>query len=452
MNSIDLEIKARSAGKVKGRSLPWLNQWQYGRELWGDENFAAMLDNYKSWVYVASSKNATTVANVPLRLYVAKNKKSSIKGYPTKKVEKSQEIMIRENAFLSNISAVRKAVEFEEILDHSFLDLKNNVNNFQNGMDLMELTQLYQELTGNSFWHIKEDKMGIPRELWVVPPQSCKIIPDKEKFISGYKYIKGAEEITLAEREIIHFKMANPKSVYYGVAPFVSVAEEYGLNKSINTYEDAIFKNGGNNLSGVFETDSDLSDHEFERLKLEIQQAFGGAKRGGIMPLLDHGLKFKPVGSSPKEMSHLGGRAFVKEAILNAYGQALGMYSAEANRANSEAAIATYMQFTIAPRLKRMEQKINEKLIWRYDEKLFLMYDNCIPSDKEFELNQRIKHSQSGIESINEIRAGLGKAKFDSRFDEPIIPVNYTVIDEILSRVGANKDAQNKIDNSNNDA
>lgn len=446
----DFEIKARKAGNypVRKSPLPQLNSWQYGRELYSDDDFYSMINAYRSWVYVASSKNASTVANVPLRLYVAKNNKGSLKGYPTRAVSKAQEIGIRENAFLSNIPAVRKAVEFEEVLEHPYHNLMRNVNPHSNNFDLMEGTQLFQELTGNAFLHVLSDKLGVPKELWIIPPQNCKIIPHPEKFISGYKYIKGQTEIELSEKEVIHLKFTSPKSQYYGFAPFLAVADMYSLDRSINQYEDALFANGGT-LSGLFETDSELSDHEFERLKEEIKQAFTGVRNSGKMPLLDHGLKYKQLGTSPKEMSHLGGRQTIKESILNAYGQALGLYSAEANRANVDAAVYQYMKFTIQPRLRRTEEKLNEKLIPRYDDKLFVAYDSPIPDDFDAMLNQRVKHVNWGIQPLNEIRRELGKEPYGPEFDQPIIPANMTTFENILAGNSAGKDAGNIVTDEN---
>lgn len=434
----DLEIKARKNGQypVRKSSLPWLNSWQYGRELYSDEDFYSMINAYRSWVYVASSKNATTVANVPLRLYVAKNNKGSLKGYPTKSVSSEQEKSIRENPFLQNLPSVRKAVQFEEILDHPFLDLKRNVNGFMNSFDLMEMTQLYQELTGNSYWHILSDKLGVPREIWIIPTQNCKIIPHQTEFISGYKYIKGQNEIDLLEKEVIHFKMPNPKSVYYGFSPFSSLSDIYGLDRSINEYEEAMFRNQGV-LSGVFETDEQLGDHEFERLKEEIKQSFTGARNTGKMPLLDNGLKYKPMGTAPKDMSHLGGREHIKEAILNCYGLSLGMFSKDANRANIDGAIYQYMGSTIQPRLRRFEEKLNEKLMPRYDDRLFVAFDNPVPEDKEFELNKRVKHIQTSISSVDEERVKIGEKPFGGIFSNPFVPVNYTTAEGILANIAS---------------
>lgn len=433
----EIELKASGAGRKRNSILPYLHPWQYNDNLYPEDNFYAMINANKNWVYVCSARNSSTVANTPLRLYVAKNKKGSkLKGYPTRSVDKSHEVSIRENAFLQNIPSVRKASEFEEILDHPFLDLKRNVNGFMNNFDLVEMTQLYQELTGNAYWHIIEDRMGVPREIWIIPPQNCKIIPDKKKFISGYKYdVSGGEPIDLSEKSIIHFKMPNPKNLYYGSAPFISIAEEFNLNQKINDYETAMFANGGT-LSGLFETDESLGDHEFERLKNEIKQSFTGTRNAGKMPLLDNGLKYKPLGTSPKEMSYLGGREYIKECVLNAYGLALGMFSKEANRANVDGAIYQYTKSTIQPRLRRMEEKLNEKLIWRYDEKLFVAFDNPIPEDREYKLNERIKHIGWGIQTINEVRSEMGKEPYkDSFYNNPIIPVNMTNSEMIMQSI-----------------
>ena len=435
----DFEIKARKAGNypVRKSPLPQLNSWQYGRELYSDDDFYGMINAYRSWVYVASSKNATTGASVPLRLYVAKNNKGTLKGYATKKISREQEKYIRDNPFLSNLPTVRKAVEMEEILDHPFLDLKKNVNGFMNNFDLFETTNLFNELTGNAYWHILSDKLGVPKEIWTIPTQNCKIVPHPEKFISGYKYIKGQHEIDLLEKEVIHFKMPSPKSQYYGYAPFSAVAEMYGLDRSVNEYEEAAFRNGGV-LSGVFESDQELGDHEFERLKIEIQQSFSGIKNTGRMPLLDHGLKYKSIGTPAKDMSHLGGREVVREAILNAYGRPLALYSKEANRSNVSAAIETYMKFTILPRLRRFEEKLNEKLIPRYDDRLFVAFDNPVPENNEFELEQRTKHINWGIQSINEVRSEMGKTPYGKEYDTPIIPVNMTTFDLLMDGQGQN--------------
>ncbi|MFH1547037.1 MAG: hypothetical protein ABIC57_00970, partial [bacterium] len=72
-----------------------------------------------------------------------------------------------------------------------------------------------------------------------------------------------------------------------------------------------------------------------------------------------------------------------------------------------------YMQDTIEPRLRRLEEKINEKLMPMYDENLFIGYDEVIPSDKEFTLRERTSNLGSYVTTVNEEREEMGKDPVD---------------------------------------
>lgn len=449
MNLSQCEIQLKASGyntKGNNKLLPYLYPWQYGRELYSDQDFYQMLNSYKSWIYVCSKRNASNVANSTKRLYVAKNNKGKrLKGYQTREVTKSTEKRIYEDPFLQNIPAVRKAAEFEEILEHPYLDLISKPNNFMGNFDLMEMTQLMLELTGNAYWHIQHDKFGTPKEIWILPTVDIKIVPDRKKFISGYLYTKGGEEIFLEEKSIIHHKFPNPRNPYYGFAPYNAIREEFMLGNSINKYEDKMFANQGV-LSGVFETDESLDDHAFERLKLEIQQTYTGLNNVGRSPLLDNGLKYKPMQQSAKEMSFLGGRELVKESLLNAYDLSLALFSKDSNRANVFGALHLYAKQAIAPRLARMQEKINHKLMWKYDPSLFMFYDDCVPDDMDFKLNERVKNVQTSVTSVDEERILMGKEPYGGIFSEPFIPVNYTIPSGILQSIANGTGKGNIVD------
>jgi len=444
-NPFSYEVQLKAVGGKRKGALPFLYPWQYGRELHSDEDFYAMINAYKSWVYVAASKNAVSVANVPLRLYVAKGSASQkVKGFATKKITREQDKSIREDPFLYDMEPVRKGMEFEEVLQHPYLDLMKKVNYYTTSFELKESIQLGLELTGNTFLYLVNDKFGIPREIWQIPPQNCKILPDKKDFIKGYIYTKGGEEIFLDKKNVVHFKFANPRSQYYGYAPFNAIAEDFQLNNSINEFETKLFENSGT-LSGLFETDGDLGEHEYLRLREEIKGAFSGAKNAGKLALLDNGVHYRPLGISPKEMSYLGGRKLVKENILNAYGVVLSLFSDAANRANVEGGLYLYYKQTIAPRLARNQEKLNRELISRYSPHLFLKYDDCVPEDRDAKLNERIKNIQTSVSAVDEERLIMGRKPLGGIFSEPFIPVNYTTAEGILANIAEGTGSGNVI-------
>ena len=399
--------------EVKNRNnrnrLYYLSDWNYQRELANPENYTSLLAAYKSWVYVAASKNATTVASFPLKLYVAKPSK-------TKTLVATRSITPETKKYLYSIGHLdrylRKAVEVEEVLEHPFLDLMKNVNPFMNEFELKELTDLHQELTGNAYWYIVDNNAGVPAQVWILYPDKVKIIPDKEKFIKGFLYYNPPNNITFEPSEIVHFKFPSSNDPYHGMGCLSAITHAYNINDNMNRYENALFSNMAR-PDGILETEQPLNDADFKRITTAWNQKYGKVDKSGKTALLDKGIKYQSISITPRELSFLTGRKVTKEEILNAFGQTLGMYSEESTRANSEMADYTYAKNTTSPRHRRMEQKLNEVLVPRFDERLFCVFENCIPLDKAFEQLNRVANINNGIITRNEARTDIGKEPLD---------------------------------------
>ena len=175
----------------------------------------------------------------------------------------------------------------------------------------------------------------------------------------------------------------------------------------MNLYENALFSNQAR-PDGVLETDEELDDDDFKDLKKEWHAVYGKVKKAGKTALLDKGIHYKPISFAPRELAFLAGRKTTKEEIANAYGQSLALYDKDANRANADNATYMHMRDTISPRHRRMEQKMNEQVIIRYDDKLFCAFENCVPEDKVFKQKVRSEGVDKTI-TRNEIRAEDGR-------------------------------------------
>src|SRR5262249_53601797 len=77
-----------------------------------------------------------------------------------------------------------------------------------------------------------------------------------------------------------------------------------------------------------------------------------------------------------------------------------------------QAAERLHGKFTLRPRIRRRDEKLNERLIPYYDPtgRLLLWSDDPVPEDKEFALQRRNSSVQLGIVSIDEARAEMGLA------------------------------------------
>lgn len=401
-----------------------LYQFQYGRELVSENDLESQLRAYRSWVFVASSLNASSVSQVPLRLYVAKPKKNSKSRFATREVTREQKEYLYKHCRIWKYDCVRKSADIEEVLEHPIFDLFKNVNNFNNSFDLWEMTDLHQELTGNAYWYLVGGKgYNVPLEIWTIPPQRLAPIPDPRKFISAYKYTYSQSSYEFDESEVIHFKFPNPYNMYVGISPLVAVASAYTINENMSKYEQAIFQNMGK-LSGAFTTKESIDEEDWKRLKQELQEAYGGMDNAGKTALLDKGLEYKDFGMTPTDLSFIDGRKLVREEILNCFGQNLALYSENANRANSDAAERAFMRRTIRPRCIRIAEKLNEKLCPRYDDTIFVAFDDPSPEDILTRARVAEISLRMGRSTINEERLKERQPPIDGG-DEPMIQSQY---------------------------
>jgi HK97 family phage portal protein len=427
----DTFTKGRKPNQPRNFLVPALLGWrESGREIVTPSDYTSMINAYKSWVYICSSKNAASVASVPLKLYVAKQAKNEKFLVPTKEVSDEQKEFLFKKHNLQDYT--RKAVDIVEVTDHQMLDLFRNVNPFMGLFDLLEMTDLHEELTGNGYWYVVKNNLGLPHEIWPMMPHRTSIVPDAKKFIKGYIYRNGTEIVPFDEDEIIHFKFPNPADPWYGASPLAAVADAYNINFNMNAFENALFTNRAQ-PEGVLESEESLTDKEFDRAKKEWNDLYKGIRNAGKTAVLEKGLKYHGITFSPKELNYLEGRKTVMKEMCAAYGVPTSKFETDnVNRANAESGDYQYMKETILPRLLRMESKINEKLIPLYGngDRLFVAFDNPVPEDKEFVLKERELNLKTGYSSINEERKLRGKLPVKWG-DEPYVSNQFVPLGSI---------------------
>ena len=383
----------------------FVHQFQSGRPYYPNRNFAALVKRYESYVYACTSKNASSVAEVPLRLYTtrAKGTKQSTR-FPVGAVSNDQRKHLEKRYHRK--FATNQVVE--EVFDHPIIDLLTNVNPHMNQFEMFELLVLAEELTGNAYWLIGiNEQLGVPTEIWPLFPQLMKVIPSRENFIQGWEYKIGSEKIIFSPEEIIQFKYPNPKDPFYGMGPMEASVLAADLGVSMNIYETQNFKNAGHiDMAMVLPADGTPPNREgMKKLQSDWKRKFTGLGNVGKMPFLSGGGQLVNLQFSPKDMGFLKGRKASLEEVAAVFGVPLSKLTVEnVNRANAEAGNFSYQKDTILPKLKRIEQKLNEQFVPLWDSSLFLAFDNPVPEDKEFRLKEAASRLGTGQTTINEER------------------------------------------------
>lgn len=223
--------------------------------------------------------------------------------------------------------------EVDDALDEGeLLTLLRQPNPFQNGFEFLEQIAQYLELTGNSYVSLEErDGSGKPRQLYLPTPARMRVIPDPERFIRGYAYdVSGnsqAMAVTSATNgligydpdEIIHIKWVNPNDAYYGLGNVEASPTLYDLVAAMQQHELSYWLSGGR-IVGVLETDSQLSDTEFDRLRTHWRLANSDAKNRVRIAILEQGLKYTPIAEGLRSLDLVNIDKSKRDQMISIFG------------------------------------------------------------------------------------------------------------------------------------
>ncbi len=369
-----------------------------------ETNPASLMKANRHWVHFCANLNSSSVAAVPLRLYVSKASASQKTLVPTKSVPFARLEYMESRPELQHW--MRKGIAIDEVQEHPLLNLFKAVNPFMGIYSLLELTNWAQELTGNAYWYIVGNGLGLPGQLWPLPSHRMQpILTTKKKLVSGYVFDKGLPTQTIYNAdEIVHFKFPNPADFFMGRSPLQAIIASYNTFEHVQTYQLSIFKNLGT-PSVYLQSDKHVSDADKERTLEMLRNEYGGTGRAGKVAFLTGGLKFERVQFTPMELALLEGKKGLKEEILGAYGVPVSKTTSEnVNKANADAGERQYQRDTVKPRIRRLEEMINEFLTFRYAENIFVAFDNPVPEDDKIETDRENKRLIQGVITINEVR------------------------------------------------
>jgi len=405
------------------RSLADFGRAIYGYQLQSPQplnpewNEQKLIDSFFGWVYVCSSKNSCRVATVPLRLYTVSGNSREL-GYRHRSLKGAE--LSRHQTFLRDEKA-----EVQELLSHPLVDLLNRVNSYQGRFELFELTELSLELTGNAYWWLVPGPLGLPGEILILPPQLVKINLDQRNLVGGFTFGLAPNEKKIPADQIVHFRFPNPNGSVYGYGPAQAAWGSILDYKAMQSYERALNANLG--VPSLFISyEGTVEKAELSRIEADWNRKLRGIDKSGRAHVGDSKFKVTPIGLSPRDMSFREGRKWSRLEIADCFGVPVDLLDTEnSNRATATQANYVYEQFTIKPRLTRIADKLNERLVPMYDSKLYVAYDENVPVDQAGQLAETVQLSNAGIITIDEARERYGLPPMpEDEKPEPVAPAD----------------------------
>ena len=313
----------------------------------------------------------------------------------------------------------------EEVRDHPVVKLIQKPNPQMTRWELWKKTIMHLETTGNSYWYTPLNKLGVPAEIWIIPPNRMKIVPNDDGTIKGYLYQYGNKKLAFEPNEIIHLKYPHPTDPYYGMGVLEAVAYEYDTDLIMKKYQYNLLKNRA--MPDVI-IKGRMTQEQREALKAEWISAYRGVDRAGKVAVLNFpDVEIQTLGQTLKDLEYIAGRKFTRDSILHIWGippSKVGIVE-DVNRANAETADYTFQKEVIAPRLELLREILQYDLIEVFwpGQGLEIDYENPIPEDKDFELKEKQIYLKNYVLTVNEVREELGYEPVDWG-DAPLVPMN----------------------------
>jgi HK97 family phage portal protein len=254
-----------------------------------------------------------------------------------------------------------------EVLRHQALNVFSKPNPFYTQFGLMEASQQYLDLTGESYWVIDYDpRATFPMGLWPVRPDRMEPVPDPDTYLAGYVYTApdGQEKIPLTPREVLQVRYPNPLDPYHGIGPVQAVLVDIESARYSAEWNRNFFFNSAA-PGGVIQADSELDDDDFDRISARWLESHRGVSRAHRVAVLEGGLTWVPNQMTMRDMDFSALRNLSRDIIREAFGIHKIMLgnSDDVNRANAQTGEEVFATWSITPRLDRWRDVLNNQFL-----------------------------------------------------------------------------------------
>lgn len=286
-------------------------------------------------------------------------------------------------------------------------------NALQSWPDLVELTQLHLELTGEAFWHLLLDGgrlagLELLHPHWVEEPL---LDAEGRRLLAWRVQVPGRAPLSLPAEEVAFLRYPHPLEPLRGASPVEAFALSHDLDTYARAYGAALLKNRAT-PELVITSEEELTPEQAELLRERWLDRYRDPAAGPAV--LGRGGKVQQLGFNLKDLAFLELAELSRDQIFAAYklpASKVGLTS-DVNRANAEAADATYRRNAILPRLRRLEEAVNLHLLPRLGPAaagLVYEYENPVEEDRAYTLRRAEAMLKAGAITLNRYRDLLGE-------------------------------------------
>lgn len=274
---------------------------------------------------------------------------------------------------------------------HPLLKLLYSPNPITSKSEFIEGIVTYRLISGNAYMLMIEphNNKKPPTELYLLRPDRVDIVPGKNNVPCTYRYTVNDNSYDFKVNKltgrsaVLHLKTFNPLNDWYGLSPIEAAAYSIDQHNQAGAWNQAMLQNGARPSGAIVVKSAkdgsggNLSQEQYQRLKIQIDQYYSGPANAGRPILLEGGLDWKEMSLSPRDMDFIDSKHSSARDIALAFGvppQLLGIPGDNTYSNLVEARLSLWEQ-TVLPILENIICHLNSWLVPKFGQDLCLSYD-----------------------------------------------------------------------------
>ncbi|HET6405116.1 MAG TPA: phage portal protein, partial [Candidatus Thermoplasmatota archaeon] len=293
----------------------------------------------------------------------------------------------------------------------AFLDDANP--NYTTFRDTLEATLADMLSIGNGVWVKSFTRGGKLAQFAAYDAETFFLDADEHGIITGfhqYSRTMGGESVRFEPEEVAWFTYGARTYRHYGSSPVERLNERLQLLAYTIQQETAYFKEGSI-PSGLLSFAPEWDKNDVDAFMAYWQANVKGKPHK--MPYAHGKVEYVPFGYNYQELQFLERQAWYTKLVCATFKVPpayLGLAAETTNRATDVSQMSNYKRKAIRPLLLRLEQVINQSLIWPHvsHELAFRFQPSLDLAERQILTSIREAEVRSGLRTINEIRSEDG--------------------------------------------
>lgn len=270
-------------------------------------------------------------------------------------------------------------------------NLLDSPNPYMDYEELVELLCIDILLVGNAYWYKwRSNEAGQPLAIYRLAPPYVKVIPG-DMGIVGYEYkvpdSGQREPLKIDPKDIIHFKLPNPHSPYYGLGVVQGGARPMDLELALTDHQATYFEKG-TNPSMVVQSERRIPRDVFKKLAAQMRGRYGGHRNAGELMVLEAGLTATSLAPNASQAQFENMSKLSRERVMEMFRvhpKLLGIPTTDGTDKSTDAQ-RVFDHNTLQPFFNKLAKRVTRALSQAYDVDFVIDHRYRMPQEDQVKL------------------------------------------------------------------